>query len=56
MAAEYVGYINIKGISSRKMWDIARGFSVTTLQGSCFSDPLPLDAMIDRYYKGEANS
>lgn len=53
VAAEYVGYINVKGIDNREKRDIVRKFSLTTLQGSYFSDPLSLDAMIEQYYKGE---
>lgn len=52
MAAEYVAHINVKGISTRQMRDIVRAFSVTTLQGSYFSDPLPLEAFVEKYYKG----
>lgn len=52
MAAEYVAHINVKGISTRQMRDIVRAFSVTTLQGSYFSDPLSLEAFVEKYYKG----
>ena len=50
MAAEYVAHINVKGVSNLRMREILRDFRVTTLQGSCFSDPLPRDALIQRYY------
>jgi len=51
MAVEYVKHINVKGIHNRKMRNIPRGFRVTPLQGGCFSDPLSLDALTDRYYR-----
>ena len=50
MAAEYVGHINVKGICTQQMRDIVRTFSVTTLQGSYFSDPLSLKAFVEKYY------
>ena len=56
MAAEYVRHINVKGICTRQMRDIVRAFSVTTLQGSYFSDPLPLEAFMEKYYKSDAIS
>ena len=56
MAAEYVKHINVKGIRSSRMRDIVRGFSVTTLQGSGFSDSLSLDALIGKYDQGGAES
>ena len=54
LAAEYVKHINVKGIRSPRMRQIVGGFSVTTLQGVGFSDSLPLDALIRKYYSGGA--
>ncbi|MBR1423397.1 MAG: EAL domain-containing protein [Ruminococcus sp.] len=50
IAAGYVKHINVKGIDTPELCDIAEKFHITTMQGKYFTKPLSFEELAERYY------
>lgn len=50
LAATCVKHINVKGVDTGTVRELLRAFPVTTMQGGCFSEQLPLEKLMEKHY------